>query len=194
MPGLYAAGEVAANLHGANRVSGNALTETQVFGARAGKFASQHAKGVPFASPPKRQVEEEIARIRNVVEGRGDRRPSEVRRKLQSVMDRFVSPVRSMKGLSEALKQIEAMKTNDLIKLKVVDQARFNYDLRDALQLMNLVSLAEVVIRSAMMRQESRGHHLFSEYPEPREEWQKHTAVHLKSNVLSYSTIPVVTL
>jgi succinate dehydrogenase/fumarate reductase flavoprotein subunit len=194
VPGLYAAGEVAANLHGANRVSGNALTETQVFGARAGKFASQHAKGSPSITLPTKQVEEEMDRIRNVVDGRGDRRPSEVRRKLQGVMDRFVSPVRSVKGLSEALKEIEAMKADDLIKLKVVDQARFNYDLRDALQLMNLVSLAEVVIRSAMMRQETRGHHLFSEYPEPRKEWCKHTAVRLKANVPSYSTIPVVTL
>ena len=192
--GLYAAGEVAANLHGANRVSGNALTETQVFGKQAGKLAGRHAKERRHVDLPGTQIQEEIDRIQNLRGGGQGRHPAEVRRELQHLMDAYVSPVRTEKGLLKALERIKAIKADDLDRLKITDQVRFNYELHDALQLINMVDLAEVVIQSAMMRQESRGHHIFKDHPETQDKWRQHTLVKIASNSAVYSTVPVVTL
>ena len=152
------------------------------------------AKEHRHVDPPKSQIQEEIDRIQNLRDRKQGRHPAEVRRELQNIMDTYVSPVRTEKGLLKALELINTIKADDLNRLKIADSMRFNNELHDALQLINMVDLAEVVVQCAIMRKESRGHHIFDDYPETKDEWRKHTLVKVTLNSPEYSTTPVVTL
>ena len=105
LPGLYAAGEVASGIHGANRLAANALTETQVFGARSGKFAAQRALQVTAQAPDENMVKKETERLTRIMESHGGRTYSEIRTDVQSVMTMNAGVVRSEDGLQEALAQ-----------------------------------------------------------------------------------------
>jgi len=167
---LFAAGEVAGGVHGANRLGGNALADTQVFGRRAGISAAKNALRASRDSI-KSLVEEEEYRIKNMVkEGSCD--PSELRHELHETMWSNVAIVRSRKSLESALSTIASLMER-MADLDVPETRGFNRYLIEALELENMLITASMVAESAIIREESRGSHYRDDFPETRPEWKK---------------------
>jgi fumarate reductase (CoM/CoB) subunit A len=180
VPGLFAAGEAAGNLHGANRVSGNALAETQVFGAIAGRSAAEFAKGRDF--PASDKTADAIREARETCLGfqaakPGASRPFQIRERLQKTMWENCGVERTADGLKEGRADVEALRKDLLPALSVSiggGEAIPGYpqELRDAWELKMMIRLADLVLSSALLREESRGNHNRADFPgaekEPR--------------------------
>jgi succinate dehydrogenase/fumarate reductase flavoprotein subunit len=191
VPGLFAAGENASNVHGANRISGNALSETQVFGTRAGRYASDYFKGKSHGSLPAGEIRGEIQRWNEFRRKKGDGiRPLILRKKLKGVMDRYLGPNRNGEGMEEALQKVLDLKQNDLLQVEVTGDRIFNVDWRTAVEVSMSLALAELVIRSALMRKETRGHHFRPDFPETLE-MPQHTLVRTKEHEIEVAYTPV---
>jgi len=167
---LYAAGEAAGGVHGANRLGGNALAETQVFGRRAGEAAARNALR-KSASVSRGQLATEEDKLSSLFQ-EGDHYPHQIKEDLQSVMWDGVAIIRNESGLSSALHRIRDL-NDKMNRLTVPDGRGFNRYLQDALELQNMLLVAELVTKSARLRKESRGSHYREDYPETRKEWKK---------------------
>lgn len=167
---LYAAGEASGGVHGANRLGGNALADTQVFGKIAGENAAKAAKTVDFEENPEMFKAEED-RITGLIKD-GSIKPQELKKRIKKLMWEKVSIIRNEKNLNEALKELMEMEKS-LNDLKVEDKKQYNTDLQTALEVINMVQIATLVVKSAILRRESRGAHFREDYPETKDEWKK---------------------
>lgn len=167
---LYAAGEASGGVHGANRLGGNALADTQVFGKIAGENAAKAAKTVDFEENPEMFKAEED-RITGLIKD-GNIKPQELKKRIKKLMWEKVSIIRNEKNLNEALKELMEMEKS-LNDLKVEDKKQYNTDLQTALEVINMVQIATLVVKSAILRRESRGAHFREDYPETKDEWKK---------------------
>ena len=167
---LYAAGEASGGVHGANRLGGNALADTQVFGKIAGENAAKAAKTVDFEENPEMFKAEED-RITGLIKD-GSVKPQELKKRIKKLMWEKVSIIRNEKNLNEALKELMEMEKS-LNDLKVEDKKQYNTDLQTALEVINMVQIATLVVKSAILRRESRGAHFREDYPETKDEWKK---------------------
>lgn len=167
---LFAAGEVSGGVHGANRLGGNALADTQVFGKRAGESAAKAASETDFKENPE-MVHEEKTRIESLIKD-GSINPTEFKNNLKQLMWEKVGIVRDEKNLNEALRQLQEMK-KDLNDLKVENKAQYNTELVTALEVINMVEIAILVVKSAILRRESRGAHFRSDFPESHNIWKR---------------------
>ncbi|WP_327728086.1 succinate dehydrogenase flavoprotein subunit [Streptomyces sp. NBC_00487] len=166
VPGLYAAGEVACvSVHGANRLGTNSLLDINVFGKRAGIAAadySQKADFVELPENPESLVVEQIERLRSAT---GNERVAELRRELQETMDANVMVFRTEQTIKTAVEKIAELRER-YKNVAIQDKGkRFNTDLLEAVELGNLLDLAEVMAVSALARKESRGGHYREDYP-----------------------------
>ncbi|MFI6930124.1 succinate dehydrogenase flavoprotein subunit [Streptomyces sp. NPDC050287] len=166
VPGLYAAGEVACvSVHGANRLGTNSLLDINVFGKRAGIAAaeySQKADYVELPEDPARLVLDQVERLRDAT---GTERVSVLRRELQETMDANVMVFRTEQTIKTAVEKIAELRERYL-NVSIQDKGkRFNTDLLEAIELGNLLDLAEVMAVSALARKESRGGHYREDYP-----------------------------
>ncbi len=177
IPGLYAAGECACvSIHGANRLGGNSLLETIVFGRRAGTRASAYARS---ASPPSGDagfLQREQTRIAGLMKNTGPERPWQVRKALGKVLALHLGLVRTREGMVAARSLVHAL-TVRAKRVRLEDTSRtFNTDLISALELGSLVELAETVVAGASAREESRGAHYRSDFPKRDDaRWLMHT-------------------
>lgn len=167
---LYAAGEASGGVHGANRLGGNALADTQVFGKIAGENAAKAAKTVDFEENPEMFKAEED-RITGLIKD-GNIKPQELKKRIKQLMWEKVSIIRNEKNLNEALKELMEMEKS-LNDLKVEDKKQYNTNLQTALEVINMVQIATLVVKSAILRRESRGAHFREDYPETKDEWKK---------------------
>lgn len=167
---LFGAGEVCGGVHGANRLGGNALADTQVFGKIAGVSASKAAKDCELKTNDN-QVNEEASRIENLVK-KGSIKPQEFKNNIKKLMWEKVAIVREEKTLNEALAQLQEMQ-KDLDKLDVSDKNQYNTDLVTALEVINMVEICILSVKSAILRRESRGAHFRSDFPQTSDEWKK---------------------
>lgn len=192
--GLFAAGEITGNVHGANRISGNALSETQVFGRRAALSACQYAGAVDFVNAD--FDEEVLAEYRQISYWKQEKeqaiRPAELKKELQQIMDQYVGLERSESGLNRALKNVEALKAK-LPSLQVASNKRYCYEVQEACEIRGMLDLAEIVILSALARKETRGHHFRTDYPQTDLE-PKHILINLQQGKADITAIPVTTL
>ncbi|BDZ70207.1 fumarate reductase subunit A [Methanobacterium petrolearium] len=170
IPNLYVAGEASGGVHGANRLGGNALADTQVFGKRAGETAALNVSKSKFTLNPA-SVEMEQGRITKLFQD-GDYYPFQLKEELQEVMWNDVAIIRQSEGLKSALERINALKEK-MTRMIVPDVIGYNRHLQDALELENMILIAELVTKSAIIREESRGAHYRGDYPETRDEWNK---------------------
>ncbi|MBC2864218.1 succinate dehydrogenase flavoprotein subunit [Streptomyces mexicanus] len=166
VPGLYAAGEVACvSVHGANRLGTNSLLDINVFGKRAGIAAAEYAHGADFVDLPENPesfVVEQIERLRSST---GNERVAELRRELQETMDANVMVFRTEQTIKTAVEKIAELRER-YKNVAIQDKGkRFNTDLLEAIELGNLLDLAEVMAVSALARKESRGGHYREDYP-----------------------------
>ncbi|MEW2283727.1 MULTISPECIES: succinate dehydrogenase flavoprotein subunit [Streptomyces] len=166
VPGLYAAGEVACvSVHGANRLGTNSLLDINVFGRRAGIAAAEYsakADYVELPDAPESFVVEQIERLRTST---GNERVATIRRELQETMDANVMVFRTEQTIKTAVEKIAELKER-YRNVAIQDKGkRFNTDLLEAIELGNLLDLAEVMAVSALARKESRGGHYREDYP-----------------------------
>ncbi|HEU0014107.1 MAG TPA: succinate dehydrogenase flavoprotein subunit, partial [Longimicrobium sp.] len=166
MPGFYAAGECACvSVHGANRLGTNSLLDINVFGKRAGIAAAEYAQRADFVElpeDPEAFVVEQVERLRDAT---GNERVAELRRELQETMDANVMVFRTEQTIKTAVEKIAELKQR-YQNAAIQDKGkRFNTDLLEAIELGNLLDLAEVMAVSALARKESRGGHYREDYP-----------------------------
>jgi succinate dehydrogenase / fumarate reductase flavoprotein subunit len=166
VPGLYAAGEVACvSVHGANRLGTNSLLDINVFGRRAGLYAADYALGVDYDELPENPEAQVIAMIEQMRDAGGSERVPAIRQELQATMDINAQVYRDEGSLKQALSDIEGLKAR-YVNVSVQDKGkRFNTDLLEAIELGFLLDLAEVLVVSALARNESRGGHYREDYP-----------------------------
>ena len=169
VPGLFAAGEAAAGLHGANRLGGNSLTDLLVFGKRAGAGAAAYATSRPAAHVPREEVEASIDWFHGLLgaEEEGES-PFRVWEDLQVLMQNKVGMVRMKDELTSALEEIQSLKKRAL-SVKAPGDTVFNPGWHVAMDLQFMVIACEAAIRNALAREESRGGHTRGDFIETDE-------------------------
>ncbi|KLU60675.1 L-aspartate oxidase [Peptococcaceae bacterium CEB3] len=184
LPGLYAVGEAAGGQHGANRPGGNALLDSQVFGKIAGEAAARESRGIIRASIPAEVVTSFRHEMERLSRNQGERPDSrlsvrDARKGLQEIVDASVGVVRTEAGLRRGLAELEKLRN------KGMTLAGLPYTL--GLETRNMFTVAEMVMRAALERNESRGPHLRfsdedSDVPLPRldPEWQRYLVLYRK--------------
>jgi fumarate reductase flavoprotein subunit len=159
--GLYAAGETACvTINGANRLGSNSLPECLVFGARAGKAAAEYATSAkPPPSVVARQADDEVQRLDRMLSDRGTERIADIREQMQSTMEDSAGIFRSGDSLTKGVDLLAELQQR-LERVQLSDQTRvFNTELVAALELANMLDVAECILQSALQREESRGAH-----------------------------------
>jgi succinate dehydrogenase/fumarate reductase flavoprotein subunit len=157
--GLYAAGEVAAGPHGADRLGGGMVTNCQVYGQRAGQFAAEYALCADGGDLGRACLEAPLARLRQY--GGGEREAEQVLAALQKAAGLNLTVVRNEAGLRALLGQIKELARECLPQVAIRDA----HDLRRAIEVENSLLTAELMARAAWMRRESRGSHFRDDYP-----------------------------
>ncbi|MCF4140015.1 succinate dehydrogenase flavoprotein subunit [Streptomyces sp. Tue 6430] len=166
VPGLYAAGEVACvSVHGANRLGTNSLLDINVFGKRAGIAAAEYSQKADYVELPEDPASLVVAQIERLRNSTGTERVATIRRELQETMDANVMVFRTEQTIKTAVEKIAELRERYL-NVSIQDKGkRFNTDLLEAVELGNLLDLAEVMAVSALARKESRGGHYREDYP-----------------------------
>ena len=196
VPGLFAAGEAEGNVHGANRLGGNALPETQVFGTKAGEKAVQWAREHDYASWNPQEVDDEIERMNSLFEPKTNLlNPTLLKKNLQTIMWSHAGPVREERALKEAVEVISKMKEQDLPRLTIPRIREFNLQWLEALEVSKMLDLSEMVVRAALLREETRGHHFRSDFPDRNDDsWLQHTMIRKERGEMKLWTRPVETI
>ena len=177
--GVYAAGESGCvSVHGANRLGGNSLLDILVFGRRAGRHAMEYARGAKFREVRKSALTEAETCIKELMEGDGKETVAQIRRDLGRIMSEKAGIYRDGPALEEAVSDLEKLQ-HRYKRLVVRDRNTvFNTDMLAALELRNMLSLAELVALGALQRKESRGAHSREDFPKRDDDaWLKHSVV-----------------
>jgi len=185
IPGLFAAGECAAGLHGANRLGGNSLSDLIVFGKRAGEYAAKYAKEHGAGQVNEAQVEaaarEALAPFeRGAKTGGTADGPYQVQHELQGMMQELVGIVRREDEMSRALDGIGKLNQR-AGQVAVYGHLEYNPGWHTAIDLKHLLTISEAITRSALDRQESRGGHFREDFPNKDEAAAKYNNVIVKS-------------
>jgi succinate dehydrogenase / fumarate reductase flavoprotein subunit len=176
VPGLFAAGECGAGLHGANRLGGNSLSDLLVFGQRAGLFAAQFAKSNGSGGIDPAQVESAAERSLAPFERNSSDNPFTIQRELQTMMQELVGIVRQEGDMLRALECLNTLKRRaDLVS--VAGNREYNPGWHTALDLQNLLTVSEAITHSALERKESRGAHFREDFPSKDEAYGKFNVV-----------------
>ena len=177
VPGFYAAGEVACvSVHGANRLGTNSLVDLVVFGKRAGKAAAAYSQQNDWAELPAETWQPTQAMLQKMLGHDGHYNVADLRTEMQALMMDNVGVFRTEEGIQSALTRVREMQ-ECARDITVMDKGkRFNTDILEAIELQNLLDLAEVTAASALARQESRGAHSREDYKSRDDEnWLTHT-------------------
>ncbi len=177
VPGLFAAGEVAAGMHGANRLGGNSLTDLLVFGRRAGKYAAEFAKDrAQFLKTSEDQVRE-IVKVANApFEDGGAENAYAILQELQVSMEANVGMIRNEGDLQKGLDAVKSLKAR-AARVKVEGNRQYNPGWHYALDLRNLLGISEAIALAAMNRKESRGGHTRDDFPDTTKEGESFNIV-----------------
>ena len=171
VPGLFAAGEAAAGLHGANRLGGNSLSDLIVFGKRAGEYAAEYARREPAGRVDEAQVARATtAALEPFDRGAGGENPYAVQSDLQDAMQDLVGIVRREAEMREALERIAALRAR-AARTGVPGNREYNNGWHTALDLPSLLTVSEAIARAAIERKESRGAHFRDDFPAKSDEY-----------------------
>jgi succinate dehydrogenase / fumarate reductase flavoprotein subunit len=166
LPGLFAAGECAAGINGANRLGGNSLSDLLVFGKRAGEHAAIFAKANGSVAIDEREVDAAMKRSLEPFErGSAQENPFKVQQDLQHLMQDLVGIVRSEEDMQRALTALGELQAR-AARVGVTGHREFNTGWHASQDLWNLLAVSEMITRSAIERKESRGGHFRTDYPE----------------------------
>jgi succinate dehydrogenase / fumarate reductase flavoprotein subunit len=195
VPGLFAAGECAAGLHGANRLGGNSLSDLLVFGKRAGEHAAEFAKANGAAPVDQAAVDAAARDALAPFERSGGESPYHVQHELQSMMQSLVGIVRIESEMKTALEKLAGLRERAM-KVGADGNREYNPGWHTAIDLKNLTMISEAITRAALERTESRGGHFRDDYPD-KDPKQATFNIQLKkaadgSMALSRETIPPI--
>jgi succinate dehydrogenase / fumarate reductase flavoprotein subunit len=195
LQGLFAAGEAACvSVHGANRLGSNSLLETLVFGRETGKTVVEYLRKHEEVSSPSlnKEAERLLSEAYSFVKSESGVHFGEVLNKLRGVMWDKVGIFRDEDMLKSALTEIEKLR-GQVREMYVTDKGKtYNTEFYNALELRNMLDLAVVIAKSALMRTESRGAHFRTDFPERDDKnWLKHTLAYLKGNQVEIGFKPV---
>jgi succinate dehydrogenase / fumarate reductase flavoprotein subunit len=188
IPGLYAAGEVACvSVHGANRLGTNSLLDINVFGRRAGIYAAEYALSTDYDDLEENPESRVVTMVEQMRDAGGSERVALIRAELQATMDINAQVYRTEGSLKQALGDIEGLKAR-YADVSVQDKGkRFNTDLLEALELGFLLDLSEVLVASALARNESRGGHFREDYPTRDDvNFMRHTMAYREADDAGY--------
>src|SRR5438876_908522 len=193
VPGLFAAGECAAGINGANRLGGNSLSDIIVFGKRAGEYAAKYATTQQQATVDARQVDQAARRAVEPFErGTQGEGPYQVQYALQEMMQDLVGIVRNESEMQRALQALGELRARAR-RVGVSGHREYNPGWHAALDLHNLLTVSEAVTRSAIERRESRGGHFRDDYPDKDPNFAKFNIVVRKSDAgqMEVSHVPI---
>ena len=194
LAGLFAAGEVAGGVHGGNRLGGNALAAGQVFGKIAGESAAHYASNERIPKLNRQHIENEYARVTAPLNRDNGLFPADELKKLQQIMWDKAGIFRNEQDLKIALVFLQKEQEQLIQKLAVKNkQTRYNTDWISALELSDMLVVAEMLVRSAIMRKESRGAHYRTDYPKLNQnEWFYNIIVKQTKDGMSLQKQPVI--
>ena len=177
IPGLFAAGEVAGGMHGANRLGGNSLSDLVVFGMLAGRNAAEYSTASGSSAPVPEEVldghaEEALAPF----DEHGEENPYSIQNDLQECMSSLVGIIRTESEMLEALDRLEVLKER-LARVHVEGHRQYNPGWHLALDLRSLLAVSECIARAALERQESRGAQTRDDFPTTDDQWGKRRVV-----------------
>jgi len=172
IPGLFAGGEAAAGLHGANRLGGNSLSDLLVFGRRAGQAAADHAQPVSEPGIDDAQIDEATREMLEPFQRASGESPYDVHRDLQETMQNYVGIFRNEEDLKKGLSEIAKLKQR-AAQVHVDGSRLFNPGWHLARDLKSMLAVSEAVALSALERKESRGAHSRIDFPNYDEKWSK---------------------
>jgi len=176
VPGLFAAGEVGAGLHGANRLGGNSLSDLLVFGRRAGLGAAEHAASLPTRPVVDQAAVEDYAKeALRPFEG-GSENPYAIQSDLQECMHNLVGIIRTEDELKRALEELVVLRDR-ATRVGVEGHRQYNPGWHLALDLRSMLAVSECIARAALERRESRGGHTREDYPQTDPEQAKFNVV-----------------
>jgi succinate dehydrogenase / fumarate reductase flavoprotein subunit len=188
VPGLIVAGEAVGGANGANRLSGNAITEAFVFGREAGRTAAARAKTMR-AVPASNGAANATADLIRSGPLKDAPNSAEMLQRLQATMSNDVGPLRTRDGLDRALGTIDEL-TNALGDRPFGDGGSFDMQRLDWFDLRNMLTVAGVVTRAASLRTESRGAHQREDFPEMLPQWRVNQTVRLRGERLEITQAP----
>ena len=175
VPGLFAAGEVSGGMHGANRLGGNSLSDLLVFGRRAGMGAASYLDSLGQGGRPA-ATDEEIARAQAEALAPLDRpdgdNPYSVHAEVQQTMSSLVGIIRTEQEIKTAITELEKLRDR-VARLSAEGGSAYNPGWHMALDMRNIMLMADCVAQAALERQESRGGHTRNDFPEMQPEWRK---------------------
>jgi succinate dehydrogenase / fumarate reductase flavoprotein subunit len=193
LPGFYAAGEVACvSVHGANRLGTNSLVDILVFGRRGGRHAVKFLRENDWAPLPAGADEPARVLINDLLASSGNERAADIRDTLQNEMMDKASVFRDAQGLTAMREKLRELRERHR-HIKVDDRGKkYNTELLEAIELGGLIDLAEVLVESALARQESRGAHYREDFPKRDDpHWLKHTLAYKSSKGIEFKYKPV---
>jgi len=196
VPGLFAAGEVSGGMHGSNRLGGNSLSDLLVFGRRAGLGAASYVDSLGVALPEVRESDVDDARKAALApfQTDGGENPYSLHQELQQSMNDLVGLIRVENEMAEALERLAKIKERAAY-LSVEGHQQFNPGWHLALDLRNMLSVAECVARAALHRQESRGGHTRDDYPTMNPQWRKINLIcSIKGDEIDVAEQPIPTV
>jgi succinate dehydrogenase / fumarate reductase flavoprotein subunit len=164
LPGLFAAGECAAGINGANRLGGNSLSDLLVFGKRAGEFAAKFAKENQHGSIEREKIDAVAREALAPFERSDPENPYAIQKDLQETMQDLVGIVRNETEMREALERIGKFRSR-AAKAAVTGNREYNPGWHTAIDLKNLLTVSEAITRAALERKESRGAQFRDDYP-----------------------------
>jgi len=170
VPGLFACGEVASGLHGANRLGGNSLSDLIVFGKRAGEYAAKRAKDLAQPSIDEEQVGQAIDDMLAPLMREGGENPGQIYDEMRDMMQAKVGIIRTKSELEEALDDIKSFKERALACSSGTSR-KYNSGWHQALDLINMADVSHAATLAAITREESRGGHTRDDFPTPEDEY-----------------------
>ncbi|HYC84344.1 MAG TPA: FAD-binding protein, partial [Chryseosolibacter sp.] len=172
--GLFAAGECAAGLHGANRLGGNSLSDLLVFGKRAGEYAALYAKENSLGRVDEKMLDETMSRCLSPFDrdSLGDGNPFHLQAQLQDMMQNLVGIVRNGSELGEAIENISGLQQR-AENVGCSGNRGYNPGWHTAMELNHMLTIAEAIARAASERKESRGGHFREDFPDKSDEFGK---------------------
>jgi succinate dehydrogenase / fumarate reductase flavoprotein subunit len=177
VPGLFAAGEVAAGLHGANRLGGNSLSDLLVFGRRAGRSAAEYAKSCSATTIDEAQLQATAnAALTPFDRGPTGENPYQIQYDLQESMQDLAGIVRTESEMKHALDVIDKLRAR-ADRAGITGHRQYNNGWHTAMDLVNLLTVSEAITHAALLRKESRGAQFREDFPDKDAEWGKYNII-----------------
>ncbi len=194
IPGLYAAGEGTGGIHGSNRVSGNALTMTQVWGPRAGDAAAKFVKENGRGEADTEQASALVEKIWAPTKRKSGASPIEIRKRTRGLSHLYLNAVRDGANLNNTIKEIEDLKEEaKTVCTKNPNLKQYNMEWIEALQTENLLTMMETVAKASLMREESRGAMFRRDFMDTDgKNWLKNIIIHGEGDKMNFVMEPVV--